>query len=47
MKRRNVESSKYRKQFHFRKYKFAESMYTKLVLKNFNILFLKTMIFDD
>jgi hypothetical protein len=31
MKRRNVESSKYRKQFHFRKYKFAESMYSRLV----------------
>ena len=27
MKRRNVECNKYRKQFHFRKYKFGEGVY--------------------
>lgn len=27
MKRRNVDSNKYRKQFHFRKCKFAEGIY--------------------
>ena len=48
MKRRNVESSKYRKQFHFRKYRFTDGIYasnTFLYLK-FLLIWILIMFAD-
>jgi hypothetical protein len=48
MKRRNVEASKYRKQFHFKKCKFGEGVYTSttFVYLKFLLIWIFIMIAD-